>query len=124
MTAQGQPGNRAGVCLSMSRAGAFAISKELAEKMQLRDGAGITVLRDDTQEQWYLQRDDLNGIPVRADSKDRWLFNSSVIRRAITDTLPDEEESGRIPVGESVKVAGVTLWPIMTSGIKQQRRKD
>jgi hypothetical protein len=122
-TAQPMYGNRAGVCMTMSRSGAFSISAELAEKLQLRPGAGITLLHDTTQEQWYIQRDDAKGLPVRADAKNRWLFNSSTIRRAITATLPDEEESGRIPVGEPVKVAGITLWPLMTSGIKQQRRK-
>jgi len=122
-TARSSGGNRGGVTMTMARAGAFAISVQLAAKLQLRPGAAITLLHDATHDQWYIQRDDAKGLAVRADSKGRWMFNSSTIRKAITATLPDEEESGRIPVGESVKVAGITLWPLMTSGIKQQRRK-
>lgn len=126
VTAASARGAAAIASITMSSSGNFRFSPKLVENLTLRSGAGLAFFYDKEQEQWYMQRDDVNGFVLRADTKGGLQFNSSTLRYKITDTLSGKEESGRILLAdEPVKFGPVKMWVLITASIGQgpKRRK-
>lgn len=112
-------------CVAMSAHGNFCFSKKLSELMHLRAGAAVVFLYDETQDQWYIQRDDKNGLVLREGKEGSFQFNSSSLRKEVVDTIPKTVEAGgNIPVAEEpVKFGGITMWVLLTSGIELGRKR-
>lgn len=92
--------------------------------MNLQKGNAVAFHFDSTQEQWYVERDDQNGIELREDSKGMLTFNSSALYKAMQAQFPEDEVSGRAKVSEEpTRIAKRLLYPVITATMRGSQRK-
>lgn len=120
--ATGRGVNSSAPTVGMAKTGNFRFNAALVELLQLRSGSALTFLYDETEEEWYLTRDDKDGIVLR-DAKDGALqFNSATL--AVQIGKATEEPSGRMLVArEPKKVAGLVLYTLLTSSMQNTRKR-
>jgi len=107
--------------LTLSGSGNFRLSGKLSETMKLKSGTGLAFHFDTTKEEWYLERDDVNGFTLREDKKGQLQFNSSLLHKRMTDGL--EVTSGRMKVmDEPMRLSTQLLYPVITASLKGVRK--
>lgn len=120
-------GREAKAMLSVTSAGAWRLSKRLAELLRLEDGGGCGVAfhYDGAQEEWYLERDDQNGFTVRIHPNGGFLFGSRALLAEMSRQFKDEQAWGQMLVAEEpVVVANRRLYPVLTASLVQRRRRN
>lgn len=103
----------------MGEKGTFRFSKLLVEQMGIEEGNGLAFLYDKTGSEWFLQRDDENGIPLRAVKNGGLQLNSSKLVKRVSATLPGEMPSAVFQVApEPIEVEDIKMWALLTSTAK------
>jgi hypothetical protein len=110
--------------IGINTSGAFSLSRALSELMGLKKGSAIAFHLDATKDQWYVERDDNNGIELREDSKGFLMFNSTALYREMKAQFPEDVERGRAKVAsEPERIAKRLLYPVLTASMRPSERK-
>ncbi len=94
----------------------FFFTKKLAERMGLKAGQGLAFLYDKTENQWFLQRDDENGLPLMEIKFGGVKMQSVQLSKRVAATLPNGMRSAIIDVAEEpIEVEDIKMWALITS---------
>lgn len=111
--------------LSVGSNGAWRCNRALAAQLGLKAGAGLAFHFDGTKEQWYLERDDKNGLVLRADAKGDLTTNSASLRREMSKQFPNDATTGRMLVSNAPeRLSGRLLYAIITTGLVTGRKRS
>lgn len=105
------------------KSGLFKVNKAGIDLMDLKVGQQVVLHQDETEEgDWYLEIVKDGGFPVRSSKKNKTevvVFNSKRLSVAIAESVAFIKNCGTILLPkEPVKFEKRTLWPLLTSCLK------
>lgn len=122
--------------LRVTRGGYIGLSKAAVDPMDFKAEDKVSLVQDqETPEDWYLVKDQENGFILRESSGSGSLaFNSSVMGKAMLDSLDCPDDSVRFkvvtePVEHETEGGVIKLFPILTASAKpsekpKKKKKD
>lgn len=104
------------------KTGLFTLNKTAAELIGVIDGNMVQIHQnEDDPQEWFIEKVKKDGFIVRANSKEgivfSYLFNNATIARMIFQAMKTDKTSGRVIVGEEVKVDGHKLFTLVTASL-------
>jgi|LakMenEpi03Aug12_release.lakeMendotaPanAssembly.Ray.scaffolds.fasta_scaffold1068438_1 hypothetical protein len=103
------------------KTGLFGFNKAVNEILELKSGDQIQFHQDEENpDEWYIEKVKQGGFTLRDYKAKSLLFNNTTLARKIFESVECEKRSGRLIIGEQVKVGKQTFFTLITASLKNK----